>query len=97
MIFFTIFVPWEKKTFYKVKVWLGYQKGPSPFVSSGPPHLKHVVTHIHIESLIFFMDTYNNKVLLHVIFEQVFGFLPNSEFFFHDFASIKKKGSRTHK
>jgi hypothetical protein len=26
-----------------VKVSLGYQKGPSPFVFNGPPHLKHVV------------------------------------------------------
>jgi hypothetical protein len=26
-----------------VKVLLGYQKGPSPFVFNGPPHLKHVV------------------------------------------------------
>ncbi len=28
----------------KVKVWLGYQKGPSPFVSSEPFHLRYVVT-----------------------------------------------------
>jgi hypothetical protein len=27
-----------------VKVWLGYQKRLSPFVSNGHPHLKHVVT-----------------------------------------------------
>ncbi len=27
----------------KVKIWLRYQKGPSPFVSNGPLHLKHVV------------------------------------------------------
>jgi hypothetical protein len=27
----------------RVKVLLGYQKGPSPFVSNGPLHLKHVV------------------------------------------------------
>jgi len=27
-----------------VKIWSGYQKGPSPSVSSGPLHLKHVVT-----------------------------------------------------
>jgi len=26
-----------------VKVWLGYQKRLSPFVSNGLPHLKHVV------------------------------------------------------
>ncbi len=41
-----------------VKVWLGYQKGPFPFVFSGPLHLKHVFVtrwHIHIEILIFFM------------------------------------------
>jgi hypothetical protein len=41
-----------------VKVWLGYQKEPFPFVYNEAPHLKHVVIqwHIHIESLIFFMD-----------------------------------------
>jgi len=67
----------------RIKKWLRYQKGLSPFVSNGPPHLKHVVViewHIHIESLIFFMDRHINKVLfyaLHVKFEQVLGFLPS--------------------
>ncbi len=52
----------------RVKIWLGYQKGPSPFVSNGPLHLKHVVVtywHIHIKSLIFFMDRYITEVLFY--------------------------------
>ncbi len=53
--------------FPRVEVWLGYQKGLSLFISSRFPHLKHVVTqwHIHIESLIFFMERCITKVLFY--------------------------------
>ncbi len=86
----------------RIKIWLKYQKGLSPFVSNGPLHLKHVIAtqwHIHIESLIFFMDRYINKVLLfalHVKFEQVLIFLPSprkkSKTLF-----LEKKNSNIHK
>jgi hypothetical protein len=33
----------ENISLERVKAWLGYQKGLSPFISNGPPHLKHVI------------------------------------------------------
>jgi hypothetical protein len=54
--------------FPRIKIWLGYQKGLSLFISNRFPHLKHVVVtqwHIHIEILIFFMDRCITKVLFY--------------------------------
>jgi len=40
-----VYLKFQKKSkwCWRVKAWLEYQKESSPFISNGPPHLKHVV------------------------------------------------------